>query len=84
MKYGGKETGDSSNAWAMVMKDAALVAEAAASSAGLEAGFHRRDEGWQHQVDLADKELAQIAKQLTAAELRKSIAVKSLDLHTKR
>jgi hypothetical protein len=81
MKYGGKETGDSSNAWAMVAKDAALVAEAAAASTGLEAGFGRREEGWDHQIELADKELAQIAKQLTAAGFRKSIATKSLDIH---
>jgi Tc toxin complex TcA C-terminal TcB-binding domain len=65
----------------MVAKDAALVAEAMSACAGLEAGFRRQDEGWQHQVDVADKELKQIDKQLTAAALRKDIAVKSLDIH---
>jgi hypothetical protein len=82
MKYGGKETGDSSQAWAMVAKDAALQAEAIASAAGLEAGFDRREEGWEHQVDLADKELAQIAKQLAAATLRKDMAVRALEIHS--
>jgi hypothetical protein len=84
MKYGGAETGNSAKAWAMVAKDAASVAEAVSSSAGLEAGFERRRDGWEHQRKLAEHELKQLAKQTTAAELRQRIAVRSLELHTKQ
>lgn len=82
LKYGGKQAGDSSASWAAVSKDAALVAEAVASAAGLEAGFDRREEGWEHQVELADRELAQLTKQHAAATLRKEIAIRALALHT--
>ena len=64
-------------------RDTASVAEVISASAGLEAGFERRKEGWEHQVELAKKELNQIEKQLTAAGLRKEIAVRSLEIHKK-
>jgi hypothetical protein len=83
MKYGGTELGNSANAWATVMRDLASVGEAIGALTGLEAGFERRKQGWQHQVDLADHELKQLDQQLAAGQLRKSIAVRSLDVHNK-
>src|SRR6185503_7708141 len=57
------------------------MAQVAASSAGLEATFHRRGEDWKHQVEVAKRELTQIDKQITAAEIRRDIAVRSYDVH---
>ena len=83
MKWGGVEIGNSAKAWGEVARGLAGVAEAISASAGLEAGFERRKQGWEHQVELAKKELNQIEKQLTAAGLRKEIAVRSLEIHKK-
>ncbi len=83
MKYGGQETGNSANAWAMVMKDAASVAEAISSSAGLEAGFDRRSQGWKHQKQLLQYEVKQTEKNLIAAEIRRDILIESEKIHQK-
>lgn len=81
MKYGGVELGNSANAFATLTRGTATLFEQVSASAGLEAGFERRREGWEHQVELAEHELQQIEKQITAAELRKDIARRSIDLH---
>ena len=83
LKYGGVELGSSSKEWANVARDTARVAERVAASAGLEAGFGRRKEGWEHQKELANHELDQIEKQWEAAKIRKEIAEKSLEIHKK-
>jgi hypothetical protein len=44
-------------------------------------GYVRRLEEWQHQKDLADKELDQINKQIAAADLRRQVAEKELTNH---
>lgn len=81
MKYGGKELGDSMRAFAIGTDALAAVAQAIATSAGIEATFQRRDQEWRHQVELAKKELDQLAKQITAAEIRRDIAVESQKVH---
>ncbi|WP_438033698.1 neuraminidase-like domain-containing protein [Sorangium sp. So ce204] len=81
MKYGGVELGNSANAFASLTRAAATLSEQVSASAGLEAGFERRREGWEHQVELAEHELQQVEKQITGAKLRKEIAARSIDLH---
>lgn len=81
MKYGGQALGGSSDAWGSCLRDTGQVAEVLSASAGLEASFERRREGWSHQVDLAEHELKQIEKQLTAARLRLSAATRAAELH---
>ncbi len=83
MKYGGVELGGSISRFASATGTVATIAESIAASAGLEAGFERRKQGWEHQVDLAARELAQIEKQIEAAKIRREIAVRSLDVHEK-
>jgi len=83
MKYGGMETGKSIHELSVATGTLAAIAEAISASAGLEAGFQRREEGWEHQVELAEHELKQLTTQREAAELRKDIAVRSLDIHNK-
>jgi hypothetical protein len=77
MKYGGHEEGGSAEQWATVLSDTARVAEVVSASAGLEAGFALRREGWEHQRTLAEYELAQLERQEAIAELRKGIAERS-------
>jgi hypothetical protein len=81
LEYGGKEMGDAASAQAMAWRGFASVAEAVGASAGLEAGFERRDEGWEHQQELAQRELGQIEKQKKIAELRKDTAARSKEIH---
>ncbi len=83
MKYGGQELGHSAKMWSKVMSDTASLCEIIAASAGLQAGFDRRNEGWKNQVDTATKELAAIDKQITGAGIRLQSAQKAMDIHQK-
>jgi hypothetical protein len=81
MKFGGTQVSHSAFYAAGVLKMIAEAAELAGKSAGIEATFQRRDEEWKHQVELAKRELDQLAKQITAAEIRRDIAVQSQVVH---
>jgi hypothetical protein len=81
MKYGGVELSGSAGKFANSINATAKVAEAIAASTGLEAGFERRKEGWQHQQDLAQRDVQILDKQIEAARIRKQIAERSLELH---
>jgi hypothetical protein len=83
MKYGGVELGNSTSAWSEVLERVATVAEVIASAAGMQGGFERRSNSWQHEVDMATKDLAQINTQLVGANMRLTIANKALDIHNK-
>ena len=83
MTFGGVQVGQSATSWAEVARDSVRVAEAVAASTGLEAGFGRRTEGWEHLAEMADREIKQLEKQLEAAKIRKEISVRSLEIHRK-
>ena len=51
--------------------------------AGMESSNRRRDQDWKHQVETAKRDISQIEKQITAAEIRRDIAVHSLEVHEK-
>jgi Tc toxin complex TcA C-terminal TcB-binding domain/Neuraminidase-like domain len=81
MKYGGQELGNSVNTWSSVARDLAGVAEAVASSAGLEAGFDRRDQGWRFQRDTVKAEIQQLEVAAQVAEQRRVMADRALTIH---
>lgn len=81
MKFGGLEVGNSSRSWSGVLSQAAGISDAIGSIAGIEAGFQRREEGWIHQKELADKDLETLEKEKVVAELRREIASRDLELH---
>ncbi len=81
MKYGGVELGGSMERWATVARDTAGIADLVASSAGLEAGFERRADGWNHQKKLADHDLKQLKHQREITALRFDIATRALEIH---
>jgi len=83
MKYGGQELGAAATDLAHVSNALAQGAEAASGSAGLEAGFQRRDDEWKHSAKLAQRESDQLDKQITAADIRVKIAERSLEVHAK-
>lgn len=55
-----------------------------ANLASITAGHERRQQEWQHQVELAEKELEQIDKQIAAAQIRVAIAEQELSNHTQQ
>lgn len=79
--FGGLQVGGSMDRFARGMHATAQAAEAISTSAGLEAMFHRREEDWEHQKKLADKEISNLEKQITAAEVRLEIARRSKEIH---
>lgn len=83
MKYGGKELGDSGVTWSELFRTIAEISDSISASAGLEATFERREQEWKHQLELADRELKQLERQLAAAKIRQQIANRSLDIHDK-
>jgi len=83
MKYGGQELGHSFNEFAEWSRCMASVADAIASSAGLEASFERRSQDWGFQLKLSTQELEQIEKQIIAADIRIEIAEKDREIHKK-
>jgi hypothetical protein len=63
------------------------VADATATTAGLElteAGWVRRLQEWNHQVDVLTTEIQQIERQILAAQRRRGKALKDLDTHRRQ
>lgn len=83
LKFGGKETGDSANAWSEWFSGMSSVASSISSSASMEAGFQRREQEWKQQLLLAQQEFKQVDQQRLAAEVRQLIAEKDLENHEK-
>ncbi|MGQ3131264.1 MAG: neuraminidase-like domain-containing protein [Flavobacteriales bacterium] len=81
MKYGGAELGSSMSAFAFAMGSLATLGDNIAASAGLEAGFERRGEGWKHQKKMLEIELKQTQKNLLASEIRRDILIESEKIH---
>ena len=83
MVYGGKKIGDSLAEFAFAMTSLANLGENISISAGLEAGFERRKQGWEHQREKLDYELQEIEKKLLAAEIRRDILLEAEKIHQK-
>ena len=74
VKFGGQEVGSSVEAAGRALRGTAGVLQAGASVASTVAGFLRRADEWQFQLNLANKESEQIDKQILAAQIRLDIA----------
>ena len=83
MKFGGKEIGDSLTAFIEILSDTSSIHQMLASASAQSATFERRAQEWAHQIEQAQQELDQLAKQISAATFRKQIADNALDVHNK-
>lgn len=83
MKFGGQELSESVKGFAEGIRSTAIVSDNLAASAGLEAGFERRNDGWKHQKKLLQNELKQTEKNLIASEIRRDILIESEKIHQK-
>ena len=81
MKFGGSQMGSSMGKLMASLDAVANISRNIATSAGLQASFHRRKEEWVQQLSIAEQELKQVEKQELAAQIRKEIAEKDLTLH---
>lgn len=82
--FGGNNLGSALQAAAGVMSMLATHYAHDANMASIEGAHERRWADWKLQEELASKELAQIDKQIAAAEIRLAIAKKDLENHDKQ
>jgi hypothetical protein len=78
---GGKTFGSIAEDAAMTLSAISNALSKGASLASTMAGYHRRQDDWNFQSDLAAKEIEQIDKSIAAGELRVAIAEKELENH---
>lgn len=81
MKFGGSQLGAAGKSVAEALNALAAFNEMGASMAGMEASNQRRDQEWKHQIQTAQREVVQIKRQIIAAEIKRDIAVHSLEVH---
>lgn len=82
--FGGPNLGSAAQAFANTFRARSAFFAYEANKAGTMAGYDRRLQDWKFQADLAKKEIAQLDKQILAAEIRKQIAVADLANHDKQ
>jgi len=81
MQLGGSAMSRATNIGADILNILSSVASYEANRASILGGYERRYDDWKFQERLAEKELDQIDKQITAAEIRKEIAETDLKNH---
>jgi hypothetical protein len=76
---GGQQFGDIADAATKTISSIGHALDKGASLASTQGGYQRRQEEWDFQVRLSNKELEQIDQQIATAEIRLGIAQKELD-----
>jgi peptidoglycan hydrolase-like protein with peptidoglycan-binding domain len=82
--FGGSFLGNIDRANAISFQFFASIESYQANLASITGGYDRRKQEWEHQVDLATKELEQIDKQIAAAAIRVAIAEQELNNHNQQ
>ncbi len=82
--FGGQQLGGAEQAKAVYFGGKARTKDIAAISQGIEGSNERRKAEWKQQLKLAKQEKKQLEKQEKAAEIRKTIAQKDLEIHQER
>jgi hypothetical protein len=78
---GGSGLGGAMKAMGAYMGSLVSILNSTASLSLTKGGYVRREEEWNHQKLLAEKELKQVEKQIAAAEIRRAIAEQELKNH---
>jgi len=81
--WGGEQLSKSMSHIASVAGGVARIWDTASALAGQEASYQRREQGWKHQLELADYQLKETEKRIVVAEIRKDIAKRSKAIHEK-
>jgi hypothetical protein len=78
LRFGGMNIANGAGKAAEVLKGVAAVLQMGAGMTSTIGGYERRAQDWDLQKQLADRELAQVDKQIAAARLRHQIAIQEL------
>lgn len=81
MTYGGIQLGNSASKWAAALESATKGLEFGAQTALTMAGYQRRAQDWQREVDQSGFDLAQTEKQIGAAQAQLDSALRDLEIH---
>ncbi len=79
--FGGRQLGWYAGAVAKMFATASQVNSLAASKAAKMSGYIRREQDWTLQANLASREIIQLDKQITSADIRIQITEKELENH---
>ena len=82
--FGGSNVGQALQVYSKLYNLLAAVFTHKANMAGIKAGHERRKEDWDFQAEQAEKELAQIDRQIVAAEIRVAMAERDLINHDRQ
>ncbi|MEP0367422.1 MAG: hypothetical protein ABJN36_12420 [Cyclobacteriaceae bacterium] len=77
----GAKMGGSASAASLALQVMAGIENNKASKSGIKGGYERRRDDWELQVELAEKELEQVSKQIVGAEIRLAINERELENH---
>ena len=80
----GQKLSDIFQAAGTIANTVAEILNTAASLGLTKAGWDRREDEWQHQVDVLTVEIEQIERQILAAERRRDIALRELNNHQRQ
>lgn len=82
--YGGDNVGPAAQAFASVSGTMASMMSTMGSLSATLGGYERRQDDWDHQAELAARELEQVKKQIAAATVRSAIAEQELKNHDRQ
>jgi hypothetical protein len=81
LSWGGSNIAGAASGFSGVVKDIAAMMQGGAAIAATIASYQRRQDEWNFQATLADKEIVQLQQQQAAAQIRQTIAEKDLAAH---
>ncbi|MEN2786779.1 neuraminidase-like domain-containing protein [Sphingomonas qilianensis] len=81
MTYGGIQLGNSASKWAAALESATKVLEFGAQTSLTVAGYQRRAQDWQREIDQSVFDLAQTEAQILAAQTQIAGATRDLEIH---
>ncbi|MBK8875112.1 MAG: hypothetical protein IPN13_14840 [Bacteroidetes bacterium] len=81
LEYGGPQLGSATSGLAKIPQIISSVFSHSASQSSMMAGYIRREQDWTLQANLAAKEIIQLDKQITSADIRIQISQKELSNH---
>ncbi|MCG8411907.1 MAG: neuraminidase-like domain-containing protein [Bacteroidales bacterium] len=84
IQFGGKKLAFGPQVLSTTLNMLASIQDHKASKSGILAGYERRQEEWNFQSDMAEKEYAPLEKQVLSAQIRKSMAEYELENHKKQ
>ncbi|MCK9208254.1 MAG: neuraminidase-like domain-containing protein, partial [Salinivirgaceae bacterium] len=84
VQFGGREINVATQSYATAINMLASISSHLGTRSGIVGGYERREEEWDFQAAMAEKELLGIEKQKLAADIRKAVAEFDYNVHLKQ